>query len=541
MLRTLLVAINAKFSHTNLAVRCLKKALESEDIPCQIAEFTINQPKDTILREIAAFAPDRVLFSCYIWNIGLIRRIGSDLRLLFPEASILLGGPEVSFDCKELLDAMPWADAILSGEGEGIIAQVLSEKHPRGVFCADGFVDMDTLPFPYDDLDALQHRVIYYESTRGCPFGCSYCLSSADRTTRRRSLPLVYSDLQRLLDARVMQVKFVDRTFNLDADRALKIWQYLAQHDNGATCFQMELGGDLFTNEQIDFLKTVRPGLFQFEIGVQSTYNRTMELVCRKTDFSTLSRNVSAVRSAGNIHQHLDLIAGLPGEDFDRFAQSYDEVFALHPEQLQLGFLKLLRGSSLYAKRGEYGLVHSEYPPYEVLRTRQLPYSELTRLKLVEDMTEVYYNSGRFEAALGYLWEVCDSPFWAFLTLGERMPTMRSVGKYEYYDLLFDFAVEQGCDPEILRWLVRYDLLRNERPKKLPKCCGNALTAHYRRELAQLELPKQWAAEVFPFDVTDAKLTPGTIVVACDYAQRDALGHARWKTYALPNIEKEPS
>lgn len=533
MLKTLLVAINAKFSHTNLAVRCLKKALDAADIPAEFAEFTINQPVDTILREIAALSPDRVLFSCYIWNIALVRRIGADLRLLFPDASILLGGPEVSFDAEELLPTMPWADGILCGEGEGIIAQVLSQPRPCGIFSADTFVDMDTLPFPYDDLDALQHRVIYYESTRGCPFGCSYCLSSADRTTRKRSLSLVFSDLQRLIDARVMQVKFVDRTFNLDAERALQIWKYLAEHDNGSTCFQMELGGDLFTDEQISFLKTVRPGLFQFEIGVQSTYDQSMEIVCRKTDFSILSKNVLAVHAAGNIHQHLDLIAGLPGEDFERFAKSYDDVFALQPEQLQLGFLKLLRGSKLYSKRGEYGLVHSEYPPYEVLRTKELPFHDLMRLKSVEDMTEVYYNSGRFETALHYLWEVCPSPFEAFLTLGEQMPTMRNVGKYEYYDLLFAFAVKQGCDPEILRWLIRFDLLRNERPKKLPKCCGEGLTPQFRKALAQLNLPKHWAAEVFPFDVSDSKRTSGRIVIACDYTRRDALGHAHVETYPL--------
>ncbi|MDD4808355.1 MAG: DUF4080 domain-containing protein [Oscillospiraceae bacterium] len=532
-MKTLLVAINAKFSHTNLAVRCLKKALEAAGTAAEIAEFTINQPVDLILREIAAFAPERILFSCYIWNIALVRRIGADLRLLFPEASILLGGPEVSFDAQILLKKMPWADGILCGEGEGLIARVLAESRPRGVFCADGFIDLDTLPFPYDDLDTLQNRVIYYESTRGCPFGCSYCLSSADRTTRRRSLPLVFADLQRLLDARVMQVKFVDRTFNLYPDRALQIWQYLAAHDNGTTCFQMELGGDLSNNEQISFLKTVRPGLFQFEIGVQSTCGQTMETVCRRTDFAKLSQNVLAVQSAGNIHQHLDLIAGLPGEDFERFAQSYDEVFALHPEQLQLGFLKLLRGSMLYAQRGEYGLVHSDYPPYEVLRTPELSFHDLTRLKSVEEMTEVYYNSGRFENTLGYLWEVCRSPFQAFLTLGEQMPTMRSVGKYEYYDLLFAFAVKQGCDPEILCWLVRFDLLRNERPKKLPACCGEGMTGQFRKELAQLGLPKNWAAEVFPFDVSDRKRIRGKVVIACDYARRDALGHAYCETFAL--------
>lgn len=536
-MKTLLVAINAKYSHTNLAVRSLKKVLDSAGIPAESAEFTINQTPDDVLREIVAFTPERVLFSCYIWNIAMVRRVGADLRLLFPEASILLGGPEVSFDAEKQLASIPWADGILCGEGEGQITRVLAEDRPRGVFYADGFVDLDTLPFPYEDLDALQNRVIYYESTRGCPFGCSYCLSSADRTTRTRSLPLVFADLQRLLDARVMQVKFVDRTFNLDAKRALQIWRYLAVHDNRITCFQMELGGDLLTEEQLAFLKKVRPGLFQFEIGVQSTCGETMETVCRKTDFAKLRAHVLAVKSAGNIHQHLDLIAGLPGEGFERFGKSYDEVFALRPEQLQLGFLKLLRGSRLYAQRGAYGLVHSGYPPYEILCTRELSFSELTRLKLVEEMTEVYYNSGRFEKTLEYLLRFCPSPFEAFLALGERMPRQRSVGKYEYYDLLFAFAAERGCDPEVIRWLVRFDLLRKERPKKLPDCCGESLNGLYRRELAQLHLLKSQAAEVFPFDVTASEHTPGAVAVVCDYEAKDALGRAAYEKIPLPGKE----
>ena len=537
-MKTLLVAINAKYSHTNLAVRSLKKSLDAAGISAEFMEFTINQTPDEILRGIAAFAPDRVLFSCYIWNIAMVRRVGADLRLLFPEAAILLGGPEVSFDAEEQLASVPWADGILCGEGEGQIARVLGEDRPRGVFCADGFVNLDTLPFPYEDLDSLQNRVIYYESTRGCPFGCSYCLSSADRTTRARSLPLVFADLQRLLDAKVMQVKFVDRTFNLDADRALQIWRYLAEHDNRITCFQMELGGDLLTEKQIRFLQTVRPGLFQFEIGVQSTCGETMESVCRKTDFAKLREHVLAVKSAGNIHQHLDLIAGLPGEGFARFGQSFDEVFALRPEQLQLGFLKLLRGSRLYVEREAYGLIHSDYPPYEILRTRELSFSELTRLKAVEEMTEVYYNSGRFEKTLEYLLRFCPSPFEAFLALGERMPRQRSVGKYEYYDLLFAFAVERGCDPEVVRWLVRFDLLRKERPKKLPDCCGESLSGNYRRELAQLRLSKNQAAEVFPFDVTVIEHTPGVVAVVCDYEAKDALGRAAYEK--IPLWQKEP-
>ncbi|MEM1485109.1 DUF4080 domain-containing protein [Oscillospiraceae bacterium PP1C4] len=531
-MKVLLVAVNAKFSHTNLAVRYLQNTLRQAGIDADFAEYTINQPPREILADIVSRCPDRLLFSCYLWNIEYIRRIGADFRLLFPDASILLGGPEVSFDAQEQLEGMPWADAVLCGEGEGIIASVLGEAQPKGVYRPDSFVNLDELSFPYQDLEELSHRVLYYESTRGCPFGCSYCLSSADRTTRFRSLPLVYADLQRFLDARVMQVKFVDRTFNLDGARALSIWRYLAEHDNGVTSFQFELGGDLHTEEQLLFLGGVRTGLFQFEIGVQSTCEATLAEIVRVTDIEKLKQNVAAIQAGANIHQHLDLIAGLPLETFQRFAQSYDEVFAMKPEQLQLGFLKLLRGSSLYGKRQQYGLIHSQLPPYEILQTPQLSFGELARLKLVEEMTEVYYNSGRFTHQLAELLTFCPSPFEMFLALGERMPP-RSVGKYEYYDLLFDFAVEQGCDPETFAWLMKLDLVLHERPRKLPQRCTVDLTASLRREIAQLGLPKTSHVEVFPFDVTSPSRTPVQTAIVCDYTQRDASGHALFEIIKL--------
>lgn len=521
----LLVAINAKYSHTNLAVRDLQNVLAAEGMEAGIAEYTINQPTREILSDLARRGADTYCFSCYIWNIEYVRRLGADLRLLFPEASILLGGPEVSFDPEERLAAMPWADAILCGEGEPQIAGVLREGRPRGVRRAGRFTDLDALPFPYRDFDALKDRVLYYESSRGCPFGCSYCLSSADRTVRYRSLPRVFDDLRRFLDAGVMQVKFVDRTFNLDADRALAIWKFLAEHDNGITGFQMELGGDLLTGEQLAFLSTVRPGLFQFEIGVQSTCGETLAEVCRKTDVGRLMENVRALSAAGRLHLHLDLIAGLPGEDFARFAKSYDEVFSLRPEQLQLGFLKLLRGSSLYARREEYGLVHSETPPYEILCTPRLSFLELSRLKSVEEMTEAYYNSGRFSHTLAYLLEYIPSPFEAMRSLGERMPA-RAVGKYEYYDLLYALCVDRGGDPEICRWLVRYDLCLHERPRRLPACCPEA-PREARRRAAEQGLPSGAHPELFPFDVTSPGREPGETAVCFFHGERDLRGRAR--------------
>ena len=340
--QTLLVAVNARYSHTNLAVRYLKNALEGAGIPAEFVEYTINQPVGEILADLCRSGARRFLFSCYIWNREYVCRLGEQLRLIDPDYVLLVGGPEVSFDPEEQLTALPWADGILAGEGEVLVPQVLAAQwRPQGVFQGTGYVDLDTLPFPYEPLDQLPHRVLYYESSRGCPFGCAYCLSSADRVVRTRSLDLVFQDLQRFLDARVMQVKFVDRTFNLDGDRALAIWEYLAAHDNGVTGFQMELGGDLTRPEAVELLRRARPGLFQLEIGVQSTCPAALEAACRSTDLDRLFANVRAVGEGGNVHQHLDLIAGLPGEGFCRFGQSFDQVVALRPQQLQLELRRL--------------------------------------------------------------------------------------------------------------------------------------------------------------------------------------------------------
>lgn len=523
-MKTILVALNAKFSHTNLAVRYLRHSLLAAGIPCEIAEFTINQPVRAIVAALASRQPEALLFSCYLWNIELVSRIGGDLRMLFPKARILLGGPEVSYEAEALLPRFPFADGILCGEGELLAPKVLLGDDIHGVYHPEQYTNLDESPFPYDDLADLKHRVLYYESTRGCPFGCSYCLSSADRKLRRRALPLVFADLQKFLDARVMCVKFVDRTFNLLPERALAIWEYILAHDNGVTCFQMELGGDLITPAQLALLRQARPGLLQFEIGIQSTDAHTLESVCRKTDFQRLSENIRAIKDMGNIHCHLDLIAGLPGEGFERFLQSYDDVFALAPEQLQLGFLKLLRGSALWQARERYGLRHSGYAPYEVLETRDISFGELVRLQQLEEMTEIYYNSGRFSLALAFLLKQAASPARFLLSLAETMPES-TPGKYDYYDLLFSFGSRSldEAGKETLRWLIRADLCLHERPRKLPACCPEGI----RPRRAALEaLPKEFYAEVFPFSFQDCRMINEPVLTVFDYTNRTLSGHA---------------
>ena len=298
-METILIAINAKFSHTSLSVRYLKDALTRAGGKVDVVEYTINQPIREILNDLWARGAQRLLFSCYIWNIDYVAQIAQDYRLLCPEAEIILGGPEVSFEAESRLPQLPWADAIVCGEGEVQLPKLLGEERLSGVYYGEGFVDMDTLPFPYEDLSVLTNRVLYYESTRGCPYGCAYCLSSADRTVRYRSIQRVQEDLQRFLDAKVMKVKFVDRTFNVNEAHATAIWEYLIDHDNGVTSFQMELGGDLTTPAQLALLARARRGLFQFEIGVQSTCEATLVQVARATDMEKLCANVAAVKAMG--------------------------------------------------------------------------------------------------------------------------------------------------------------------------------------------------------------------------------------------------
>ena len=538
-MKVLLTALNSKYIHTNLAVRSLQQFAAQRGYRSEIAEYTINQHLPDLIDALYRQRPDVLLLSCYIWNIGMMMELAEEYRQVCPEVTILAGGPEVSFHSEELLRQHPALDGILYGEGEVPFLEYLqyqngerplSQVHSlvwrdgEQIVCnpTAGPLPMEQLPFAYSDLEQLQNRILYFESIRGCPFRCSYCLSSVAGRVRYMPLELAFQRLQRFLDARVPQVKFVDRTFNLDAARAEAIWRFLIEHDNGVTSFQMELGGDLLTPGQLELLRTARPGLFQFEIGVQSTCGRTLEEICRKTDIIRLTENLRVLRDAGNIPLHLDLIAGLPLEGFTRFAQSFDDVFALRPHQLQLGFLKLLRGSALYAKRAQYGLVHSEAPPYEILRTPQLSFAELARLKIVEEMTEAYYNSGRFSHTLSYTLALCPSPFYGLLALGEAAPA-RSVGKYERYDLLYDFCIARGGDPAVCRWLLKYDLCLHERPRRLPACCPE--TAPAARRAVRSGTNKH--VELFPFDVTDPARAPGETALLFDYTRRDICGHAR--------------
>ena len=510
----LLVAINAKYIHTSLSVRYL--AGYSNQVnrqKTQVAEFTINHRPELILEELFRQKPDLLCFSTYLWNVEMVLEIAENFKKVSPSTTIVLGGPEVSFDAKELLEAHPFLDGVLIGEGEASFADLVSKwaqnadlSNVKGIAFTDKnevkstplppLFDMDLLPFPYGEEELSSGKILYYESSRGCPFNCQYCLSSLDKKVRFRRVDLVLEDLQRFLDAKVKQVKFVDRTFNCKKNHAMAIWTYLATHDNGVTNFHFELSADLLDEEMLAFLATVRKGIFQFEIGIQSTNPQTIEAIDRRTDLPELFSIIRRINAPGNIHQHLDLIAGLPYEGLESFERSFNDVYFLAPQQLQLGFLKVLKGSGLHRNREKYGLVYRSKAPYEILETPWLPFADALKLKEVEEMVELYLNSGRFSNVLDQLMEDFDSPFQFFLQLGEfyhqKGYHLAAHGREEYYTILKEFYEEGGhqLDSRLIQ-RTRLDNLYHERPRKLPDWAKPDLVQPRREELIAFFTPQR--------------------------------------------------
>ena len=441
-MKVLLAAINAKYIHSNLGIYSLKtygeKMLKewglAEQAEISLAEYTINHQMEQILQDIYKRKPDVIGFSCYIWNISYVKMILADIKKVLPDVKIWAGGPEVSYHGEAFLKEEPAVDLVMMGEGEITFAHFLKAllegedlkqvpglmvRNADGTFTDTGFrqvMDMSQIPFPYAfmDMKELEHRIIYYESSRGCPFSCAYCLSSIDKKLRFRSLDLVLPELEWFLQAKVPQVKFVDRTFNCKKSHAMAIWQYIRDHDNGVTNFHFEIAADLLDKDELDLLSTMRPGLVQLEIGVQSTNEKTLEAIRRKTDIEEIREITETINSWHNIHQHLDLIAGLPWEDLESFKKSFNDVYEMEPEQLQLGFLKVLKGSYMEELIPTCDLLYSAAPPYEVLCTKWLSYGDVLELKDIEEMTEVHYNSRQFTCTLKELEKEFDTPYEMF-------------------------------------------------------------------------------------------------------------------------------
>ena len=490
-MKILLAACNAKYIHSNLAVYDLKAYSSDYDEHVILKEYTINQPKDEILKDIYSSGADVVCFSCYIWNISFVRELIRDLVKILPKTAFWAGGPEVSYDTEKFLTEMPEMTGVMVGEGEKTFHDLLefyidgkdSLEEISGIAYRTGdkiihngwreLMDLSAIPFVYEHLEKFENRIIYYESSRGCPFSCSYCLSSIDKKLRFRDLELVKIELQFFLDHRVPQVKFVDRTFNCKHEHAMTIWKYILEHDNGVTNFHFEISADLLREEEMELMSQMRPGLIQLEIGVQSTNPETIRAIHRHMDLKKLEHCVNRVHSFRNIHQHLDLIAGLPYEDYDTFHQSFNDVYQMKPDQLQLGFLKVLKGSLMQKEAEVYGIVYKEKEPYEVLSTNWLTYGEVLKLKMVESMVEVYYNSGQFWHTLEYLVPFEKDAFTFYEKLGsfyeKKGYSEISHSRMRRYEILLEYLQEETDVPtEVAAQKMLYDLYLREKLKKRP-------------------------------------------------------------------------
>ena len=539
-MKILLAACNAKYIHSNLAVYDLKAYSSDYDKEVLLREYTINQPKDEILKDIYGSGADVVCFSCYIWNISFVRELIRDLAKILPETAFWAGGPEVSYDAEKFLTGMPEMTGVLVGEGEKTFHDLLeyyidgkgSLGEIRGIAYRDSeeirhngwreLMNLSEIPFVYEHLEKFENRIIYYESSRGCPFSCSYCLSSIDKKLRFRDLELVKEELQFFLDHKVPQVKFVDRTFNCKHEHAMAIWKYILEHDNGVTNFHFEVSADLLRDEEMDLMAKMRPGLIQLEIGVQSTNPETIRAIHRHMDLDKLERCVDRVHSFRNIHQHLDLIAGLPYEDYDTFQHSFNDVYQMKPDQLQLGFLKVLKGSLMQEEAEKYGIVHKEKEPYEVLSTNWLPYRDVLKLKAVESMVEVYYNSGQFQHTLEYLVPLAKDAFTFYESLGafyeKKGYSEISHSRMRRYEILLEYLQEEtDVSVEKASQKMLYDLYLREKLKKRPSFAPDQKvyeTAIWDYRKAN-HIPKTAHIEVFE----DGR------AVLFDYERRDPLSN----------------
>ena len=593
-MKILLAACNAKYIHSNLAVYDLRAYASAYQEHILLREYTINQTKDEILKDIYLTGADVVCFSCYIWNISFVRELAAELKKVSPDVKIWAGGPEVSYAANKFLMENPAFDLIMQGEGEEVFSELIrltveekcrikdvykqseskkvlsgivekrysierkqavkeekdiEDKHfagednvyptnyidmsklqkLQGIAVRDfsgkaalgnaesnienktkiintGFatlMDMDTIPFVYEDFHLFEHKILYYETSRGCPFCCSYCLSSVDKTVRFRSLPIVKKELDAFLEAKVPQVKFVDRTFNCNRQRAIDIWSYLVEHDNGITNFHFEISSDLLGEEELELFAKMRPGLIQLEIGVQSTNGETVDAIHRHMDLDKLFHYVDRVHELGNIHQHLDLIAGLPYENYERFGCSFDDLYAHEPDQLQLGFLKVLKGTMMEEEVKKYSILYRNQPPYEVLGTKWLSYDEIILLKGVEELVELYYNSGQYTLTLKYAVPFFESPFrfYEMFSAWYRGKGYHKLNhnRLEKYNILREFLREHIDENEwdTLDEIMLYDMYLRENVKGRPAWAKD--TAQYKKEWKALY--REQGEKLFPEDV----------------------------------------
>ena len=556
-MKILLAACNAKYIHSNLAVYDLQAYAAEYADHIVLKEYTINQQKDDIMRDIYLEHPDVVCVSCYIWNVSFVKELMADLTKILPDADFGAGCPEVSYDAEKFLTENPEFKGVMVGEGEETFRELAGyyvEKNPQdlkdmtGICYKDGekiihngwrqIMDLSSIPFIYKDLSDFKNRIIYYESSRGCPFSCSYCLSSIDKKLRFRDTEMVKKELQFFIDNKVPQVKFVDRTFNCKHDHAMAIWKYINEHDNGVTNFHFEISADLLREEELQEMSTMRPGLIQLEIGVQSTNPDTIKAIHRTMDFEKLKGIVDRIHSFGNIHQHLDLIAGLPYEDYDSFRHSFNDVYALKPQQLQLGFLKVLKGSHMMEMCQEYGIVYKTWEPYEVLSTKWLDYDHVLKLKTVENMVEVYYNSGQFQNTLEYLEGFFPDAFSIYERLGnfymEKGYGDVSHTRMRRYEILLEFLedVSEISMDQVKDQMV-YDLYLRENLKSRPGFARDQKP--FERQIWDFRKREKVAKNAHVEVFADGK------VLLFDYADRDPLTNNARVTDVTKDVIENPN
>lgn len=582
-MKILLTAINAKYIHSNPALYSLRAyAGEMDGREIQIAEYTINHRREDILADLYRRKPDMIAVSCYIWNWSMVSLLLPEIPKIMPGIPIWLGGPEVSYDAEDILEKFPMVTGIMVGEGEETFKELIEGAKPlneiRGiVYRSDNGIvrtgdreltDLSKLPFLYYGLEQFENRIIYYESSRGCPYRCSYCLSSIDKKVRLRQLDIVKRELQFFLDHRVKQVKFVDRTFNCNHEHAMGIWQYLLEHDNGVTNFHCEIEADIISEEELELLSQMRPGLMQMEIGVQTVNPDTLREIRRTTNMERLKYVVERIRQGHNIHVHLDLIAGLPYEDYDSLRHSFNTVYAMEPEQLQLGFLKVLKGAYMHEMAQSYEIQYMDTPPYEVLSTRWLSYDKVLLLKEVEDMVETYYNSNQFIYTIGLLEQVFTDAFSLYLSLAEfyrEKGYFTQVPARSYrYQVLFEFGMTTPLreKEELLREVLIYDLYLRENVKSRPAFAPQMDAGEQERFKKQTrmfyeqeeterkyladyvsydsrQMSKMTHAELFHYPVWEKNLKlqtdalPDSVAVLFDYQKRDPLTYEA-RTVVLP-------
>lgn len=552
-MKFLLVAINSKYIHSNLAVYCLKAAAGEYSDNVFITEYTINNRTDDILRDIYEKSPDVIAFSCYIWNIAIVKELITELSKILPDVPIWLGGPEVSYNSGSYAGVFPNVAGVMKGEGEKSFRRImecystnrLSEIHKiNGITTVcngnvydnpcDTPVDMNDIHIEYDT-KMLNNRIIYYESQRGCPFSCSYCLSSVDKQLRFKDTELVKQELMLFIINKVPLIKFVDRTFNCNRNHAMEIWRFIMENDNGVTGFHFEIAADLLDEEAIRLLQSMRKGLVQLEIGVQSTNSDTIKAIHRSMRLDILKTNVEALLKNNNIHLHLDLIAGLPYEDFLSFQKSFNDIYEMKPHDLQLGFLKLLHGSVIKTEASEYGITCRDIPPYEVLFTRWISYEELLKLKLVENVLEMYYNSGMFVAGIKYARGFFTDAFSMYMELGEfydsRYPLGSLPSRNAKYELFYDFMKDRITRSEalILGEFLKYDMLCKDNLKSYPNFLepDYELAMRARMLIPDRKLTKAEHMEIFKINVLEylgsGIIVEGEYPIYFNYLERDNL------------------